>query len=283
MFGGTMLKLAVYGKGGIGKSTFSSNLSAAFGRLGKKTIQVGCDPKHDSTFTLTGNLIPTVVEVLSACKFKTDEIERDEIIFKGKYGVDCVEAGGPPAGAGCGGYVVGETVKLLEKFGVYKDYEIMIFDVLGDVVCGGFSAPLQHSEQVIIVATNDFDSIFAANRIATAIGIKQKTGGGTLAGLVANRASNAELVGPYARRIGSVCLTTIPENDGVRKSRLTAQTVFEQDPSGFIGAPWTELAGRLLAGVPLVVPTPIPERELFAQLGADYVRAADIPAPAMAV
>jgi light-independent protochlorophyllide reductase subunit L len=278
-----MLKIAVYGKGGIGKSTFSSNLSAAFGRLGKKAIQVGCDPKHDSTFTLTGNLIPTVVEVLSSYKFKTDEIERDEIIFRGKYGVDCVEAGGPPAGAGCGGYVVGETVKLLEKFGVYRDYEVMVFDVLGDVVCGGFSAPLQHSEQVIIVATNDFDSIFAANRIATAIGIKQKTGGGLLAGLVANRASNTELVGPYAQRIGSVCLTTIPENDGVRKSRLTAQTVFEQDPSGFIGRPWVELAERLLAGIPLVVPTPIAERELFAQLGADYVRAADIPAPAMAV
>jgi light-independent protochlorophyllide reductase subunit L len=95
-----MLKIAVYGKGGIGKSTFSSNLSAAFGKLGKKTIQVGCDPKHDSTFTLTGSLIPTVVEVLSSYKFKSDEIERDEIVFPGKFGVDCVEAGGPPAGAG---------------------------------------------------------------------------------------------------------------------------------------------------------------------------------------
>ncbi len=278
-----MLKIAVYGKGGIGKSTFSSNLSAAFGRLGQKTIQVGCDPKHDSTFTLTGSLIPTVVEVLSSYKFKTDEIERDEIIVRGKFGVDCVEAGGPPAGAGCGGYVVGETVKLLEKFGVYRDYDVMVFDVLGDVVCGGFSAPLQHSEQVIIVATNDFDSIFAANRIATAIGIKQKTGGGMLAGLVANRASNDELVGPYAKRIGSTVLCCIPENDGVRKSRLTAQTVFEQDPSGQIGAPWMDLAKRMLAGIPCVLPTPIPERELFAQLGADYVRAADIQAPLMAV
>ncbi len=278
-----MLKIAVYGKGGIGKSTFSSNLSAAFGRLGKKTIQVGCDPKHDSTFTLTGYLIPTVVEVLSSYKFKTDEIEREEIIFNGKFGVDCVEAGGPPAGAGCGGYVVGETVKLLEKFGVYKSYEVMVFDVLGDVVCGGFSAPLQHSEQVIIVATNDFDSIFAANRIATAITIKQKTGGGMLAGIVANRASNAELVGPFAERIGTVCLTCIPENDGVRKSRLTAQTVFEQDPSGELGAPWVELAHRMLAGVPLTLPTPIPERELFGLLGADYVRPANIPAPALAI
>ena len=245
-----MLKIAVYGKGGIGKSTFSSNLSAAFGRLGNKTIQVGCDPKHDSTFTLTGSLIPTVVEVLTSYKFKAEEIERDEIIFKGKYGVDCVEAGGPPAGAGCGGYVVGETVKLLEKFGVYKSYDVMVFDVLGDVVCGGFSAPLQHSEQVIIVA---------------------------------NRASNAELVGPFAERIGSTCLLCIPENDGVRKSRLTAQTVFEMDATGALGAPWMDLAKRMLAGVPLTVPTPIPERELFSQLGADYVRPADIPAPAMAV
>jgi light-independent protochlorophyllide reductase subunit L len=276
-----MLKIAVYGKGGIGKSTFSSNLSAAFGQLGKKTIQVGCDPKHDSTFTLTGTLIPTVVEVLSSYKFKAEEIERDEIVFPGKFGVDCVEAGGPPAGAGCGGYVVGETVKLLEKFGVYKDYEIQVFDVLGDVVCGGFSAPLQHSEQVIIVATNDFDSIFAANRIATAIGIKQKSGGGALAGLVTNRASDAELVGPFAERIGTVNLTCIPDHPDVRRSRLKAQTVFEIDPSGAIGAPWMELAKRLLAGVPLTIPTPVPERELFGMLGGDYVHTGQIPAVAV--
>jgi light-independent protochlorophyllide reductase subunit L len=276
-----MLKIAVYGKGGIGKSTFSSNLSAAFGRLGKRTIQVGCDPKHDSTFTLTGTLIPTVVEVLSSYRFKTEEIDREEIVFPGKYGVDCVEAGGPPAGAGCGGYVVGETVKLLEKFGVYKDYEIQVFDVLGDVVCGGFSAPLQHSEQVIIVATNDFDSIFAANRIATAIGIKQKSGGGALAGIVANRASDAELVAPFAERIGTVCLTCIPDHPDVRRSRLRAQTVFEIDPSGAIGAPWMELAERLLGGVPLTIPTPIPERELFGMLGGDYVHTGAVPAVAV--
>ena len=276
-----MLKIAVYGKGGIGKSTFSSNLSAAFGQLGKRTIQVGCDPKHDSTFTLTGTLIPTVVEVLSSYKFKSEEIERDEIIFKGKFDVDCVEAGGPPAGAGCGGYVVGETVKLLEKFGVYHQYEVQIFDVLGDVVCGGFSAPLQHSEQVIIVATNDFDSIFAANRIATAIGIKQKSGGGTLAGLVANRASDTELVGPFAERIGSTCLTCIPDHPDVRKSRLKAQTVFEIDPTGSVGAPWLALAKRLLEGVPLTIPTPIPERELFGMLGGDYVHSGAVPAVAV--
>lgn len=276
-----MLKIAVYGKGGIGKSTFSSNLSAAFGRLGKRTIQVGCDPKHDSTFTLTGDLIPTVVEVLSSYRFKSDEIEREEIVFPGKFGVDCVEAGGPPAGAGCGGYVVGETVKLLDRFGVYDDYEIQVFDVLGDVVCGGFSAPLQHSEQVIIVATNDFDSIFAANRIATAIGIKQKSGGGMLAGIVANRANDTELVGPFASRIGSICLTCIPDHPDVRKSRLKAQTVFEIDPTGAIGEPWMQLARRLLDGVPLTIPTPVAERELFKMLGGDYVHDGAVPAVAV--
>ena len=268
-----MLKIAVYGKGGIGKSTFSSNLSAAFGRLGKKTIQVGCDPKHDSTFTLTGSLIPTVVEVLSPINSRAEEIEREEIMFPGKFGVDCVEAGGPPAGAGCGGYVVGETVKLLEKFGVYKDYEVQVFDVLGDVVCGGFSAPLQHREQVIIVATNDFDSIFAANRIATAIGIKQKSGGGQLAGIVANRASNTELVGPFAR-----------SHRHGRASRASPSTtrVRKQPPDGANGIRhgserrtrrdrgWISRSGCSTA-CRCTIPTPIPERELFGLLGGDYV------------
>ena len=152
-----------------------------------------------------------------------------------------------------------------------------MFDVLGDVVCGGFSAPLQHSEQVIIVATNDFDSIFAANRIATAITIKQKSGGGALAGIVANRASTPELVAPFAERIGTVCLTCIPDNDGVRKSRLTARTVFEMDETGELGAPWLELAARMLEGVPLTIPTPIPERELFSLLGGDFIHDRPVP------
>ena len=125
---------------------------------------------------------------------------------------------------------------------------------------------------MIIVATNDFDSIFAANRIATAIGIKQKSGGGTLAGIVANRASDAELVGPVRRahRVGVPDAASRPPGRAA-SSRLKAQTVFEIDPTGAIGAPWMELAQRLLDGVPLTIPTPVPERELFGMLGGDYV------------
>jgi light-independent protochlorophyllide reductase subunit L len=274
-----MLKLAVYGKGGIGKSTFSSNLSAAFGRMGKKTIQVGCDPKHDSTFTLTGNLIPTVVEVLSSYKFKTDEIERDEIIFKGKYGVDCVEAGRRGlrrVRRRRNGQTAREVRDLqrLRDHGVRRVGRCRVRRFLGTLATLRTSHYRRHERL-------RFDFCRRPDRDRDRHQAENRRRDACRAG--ANRASDAELVGPYAARIGSVCLTTIPENDGVRKSRLTAQTLFEQDPSGFIGQPWTELATRLLAGVPLVVPTPIAERELFAQLGADYVRAADIPAPAMAV
>ena len=106
---------AIYGKGGIGKSTTSSNLSAAFSRLGKRVLQIGCDPKHDSTFTLTKKMLPTVIDVLETVDFHAEELRVEDFVFKGYNGVMCVEAGGPPAGTGCGGYVVGQTVKLLKE------------------------------------------------------------------------------------------------------------------------------------------------------------------------
>jgi light-independent protochlorophyllide reductase subunit L len=133
---------AIYGKGGIGKSTTSSNLSAAFSMLGKKVIQIGCDPKHDSTFTLTGKLVPTVIDILETVDFHSEELRVEDFVYEGFNGVMCVEAGGPPAGTGCGGYVVGQTVKLLKEHHLLEDTDVVIFDVLGDVVCGGFAAPL---------------------------------------------------------------------------------------------------------------------------------------------
>ena len=105
---------AIYGKGGIGKSTTSSNLSAAFSHLGKRVLQIGCDPKHDSTFTLTKRLAPTVIDMLESVEFHSEELKPEDYVFEGYNGVMCVEAGGPPAGTGCGGYVVGQTVKLLK-------------------------------------------------------------------------------------------------------------------------------------------------------------------------
>ena len=171
---GTAKVFAIYGKGGIGKSTTSSNLSAAFSKLGKRVLQIGCDPKHDSTFTLTKKMLPTVIDVLETVDFHAEELRVEDFVFPGYNGVMCVEAGGPPAGTGCGGYVVGQTVKLLKEHHLLEDTDVVIFDVLGDVVCGGFAAPLQHADRALIVTANDFDSIFAMNRIVQAIGAKAK-------------------------------------------------------------------------------------------------------------
>ena len=171
---GTAKVFAVYGKGGIGKSTTSSNLSVAFSKLGKRVLQIGCDPKHDSTFTLTKRLAPTVIDALEAVQFHSEELRIEDFVAEGYNGVMCVEAGGPPAGTGCGGYVVGQTVKLLKEHHLLEDTDVVIFDVLGDVVCGGFASPLQHAGRALIVTANDFDSIFAMNRIVAAIHAKAK-------------------------------------------------------------------------------------------------------------
>ena len=123
---------AVYGKGGIGKSTTSSNLSVAFSKLGKRVLQIGCDPKHESTFPLTKRLVPTVIDILESVNFHSEELRVEDFVYQGYNGVMCVEAGGPPAGTGCGGYVVGQTVKLLKEHHLLEDTDVVIFDVLGD-------------------------------------------------------------------------------------------------------------------------------------------------------
>jgi light-independent protochlorophyllide reductase subunit L len=186
---GTAKVFAIYGKGGIGKSTTSSNLSAPSRKLGKRVLQIGCDPKHDSTFTLTKKMLPTVIDVLETVNFHAEELRVEDFVFPGYNGVMCVEAGGPPAGTGCGGYVVGQTVKLLKEHHLLEDTDVVIFDVLGDVVCGGFAAPLQHADRALIVTANDFDSIFAMNRIVQAIGAKAKNYNVRLGGVIANRSN----------------------------------------------------------------------------------------------
>ena len=118
---------AVYGKGGIGKSTTASNLSVAFAKLGKRVLQIGCDPKHDSTFTLTKRLVPTVIDVLEQVDFHTEELRPEDFVYEGYAGVLCVEAGGPPAGTGCGGYVVGQTVKLLKEHHLLDETDVVLF------------------------------------------------------------------------------------------------------------------------------------------------------------
>src|SRR5271168_1133064 len=269
---GTAKVFAVYGKGGIGKSTTSSNLSVAFSKLGKRVLQIGCDPKHDSTFTLTKRLVPTVIDVLESVNFHAEELRPEDFVFEGYNGVMCLEAGGPPAGTGCGGYVVGQTVKLLKEHHLLEDTDVVIFDVLGDVVCGGFASPLQHANRALIVTANDFDSIFAMNRIVTAINAKAKNYEVRLGGVILNRSAGADEVDRYCRETGLQRVAHIPDLDAVRRSRLKKCTLFEMEGTPEIEAVQNEymsLADRLWFGFPAIEAKPMKDRDLFEFLGFD--------------
>jgi light-independent protochlorophyllide reductase subunit L len=261
---------AVYGKGGIGKSTTSSNLSAAFSKLGHRVLQIGCDPKHDSTFTLTKKMMPTVIDVLETVDFHSEELRPEDYMFKGYNGVMCVEAGGPPAGTGCGGYVVGQTVKLLKQHHLLEDTDVVIFDVLGDVVCGGFAAPLQHADAAIVVAANDFDSIFAMNRIVAAINAKAKNYNVRLAGVVANRSAATDEIDRFSNAIGMRRLAHFADLDAIRRSRLKKCTLFEMESTPEIEAACQEymnLAKKLWDGVEPLEAHPMKDRDIFEFLG----------------
>jgi len=263
---------AVYGKGGIGKSTTSSNLSAAFSLLGKRVLQIGCDPKHDSTFTLTKRLVPTVIDVLETVNFHSEELRPEDYVYEGFNGVRCVEAGGPPAGTGCGGYVVGQTVKLLKEHHLLEDTDVVIFDVLGDVVCGGFAAPLQHAERALVVTANDFDSIFAMNRIVAAIKAKSKNYEVRLGGIIANRSAGTDEIDRFNDAIGLKRIAHFADLDEIRRSRLRKSVVFEMDGSPALEAAKAEymrLAQSLWDGMDPIEAEPMRDRDIFEFLGFD--------------
>ena len=269
---GTAKVFAVYGKGGIGKSTTSSNLSVAFSKLGKRVLQIGCDPKHDSTFTLTKKLMPTVIDVLESVDFHTEELRPEDFVYQGYNGVMCVEAGGPPAGTGCGGYVVGQTVKLLKEHHLLDETDVVIFDVLGDVVCGGFAAPLQHADRALIVSANDFDSIFAMNRIIGAIQAKSKNYKVRLGGVICNRSAGTDQIDRFNDRVGLKTMAHFPDLDVIRRSRLKKSTLFEMESSPELVAVQEEylrLATALWEGTPALESATLPDREIFDLLGFD--------------
>jgi light-independent protochlorophyllide reductase subunit L len=264
---------AIYGKGGIGKSTTSSNLSVAFSKLGKRVLQIGCDPKHDSTFTLTGRMIPTVIDVLDGVGFHAEELRPEDFVVEGYNGVLCIEAGGPPAGTGCGGYVVGQTVKLLKEHHLLEETDIVIFDVLGDVVCGGFAAPLLHADRGLIVAANDFDSIFAMNRIVAAIKAKSANYGVRLGGVIANRSRETDQIEKFNAVSGMKTLAHFPDLDVIRRSRLAKKSLFQMDDSNpdvkAAQDEYLRLAASLLGGIQPLEARPLKDREIFDLLGFD--------------
>ena len=313
------MKLAVYGKGGIGKSTTSCNISIALARRGKKVLQIGCDPKHDSTFTLTGFLIPTIIDTLQAKDYHYEDVWPEDVIYKGYDGVDsskssgyaheapglelaytssqdannasesamrsskqpcvdCVEAGGPPAGAGCGGYVVGETVKLLKELNAFYEYDIIIFDVLGDVVCGGFAAPLNYAYYCLIVTDNGFDALIAANRIAASVREKARTHPLRLAGLIGNRTLQRDLIDKFVEACPFPILELIPTLEDLRISRVKGKTLFEMaetDSSlNYLCELYLNIADQLLARPEGVVPYEVEDRKLFRLLSNFYLESA---------
>lgn len=281
------MKLAVYGKGGIGKSTISCNLSIALARRGQKVLQIGCDPKHDSTFTLTNFLIPTIIDTLQAKDYHYEDVWPEDVIYKGYSGVSCVEAGGPPAGAGCGGYVVGETVKLLKELNAFYEYDIILFDVLGDVVCGGFAAPLNYADYCLIVTDNGFDALFAANRIVASVREKSRSHRLRLAGLIGNRTMQRDLIDKYVEHCPMPVLEVLPLIEDVRISRVKGQTIFEMaeansSPSNSGANPellelndicdfYLNIADQLLSAPEGVIPKELMDCELFSLLSDFYL------------
>ena len=269
------MKLAVYGKGGIGKSTTSCNISIALARRGKKVLQIGCDPKHDSTFTLTGFLIPTIIDTLQAKDYHYEDVWPEDVIYQGYGEVDCVEAGGPPAGAGCGGYVVGETVKLLKELNAFYEYDVILFDVLGDVVCGGFAAPLNYADYCIIITDNGFDALFAANRIVASVREKARTHPLRLAGLVGNRTAKRDLIDKYVEACPMPVLEVLPLIEDIRISRVKGKTLFEMAESessyNYVCDFYLNIADQLLSQPEGVVPRELGDRELFTLLSDFYL------------
>ena len=261
------LIISIYGKGGIGKSTTTSNLAAAFSKRGKSVLQIGCDPKHDSTFPITHKLIPTVTEVLDKYNFNYDEVTPDEIIHYGYNGIAAVESGGPVAGVGCAGYVVGETIQLLDELGTFDDFDVVLFDVLGDVVCGGFSVPLKHSNYASIISTNDFDGLFAANRIASAVVEKGKAYPVKIAGIIANKCEDISLVKKLIKKLNSRIITKIEDNKVIHDSRLNGKTIFEMTEENpdieKLTIPYLDIADYLLKKPEIYEVTPLSDREVF--------------------
>ena len=269
------MKLAVYGKGGIGKSTTSCNISVALSLRGKKVLQIGCDPKHDSTFTLTGFLIPTIIDTLQAKDYHYEDVWPEDVIYKGYGNVDCVEAGGPPAGAGCGGYVVGETVKLLKELNAFDEYDVILFDVLGDVVCGGFAAPLNYADYCLIVTDNGFDALFAANRIAASVREKARTHSLKLAGLIGNRTSKRDLIDKYIDCVPMPILEILPLIEDIRVSRVKGKTLFEMSRNNnslnYVCSYYLNIADQLISKPEGVIPKESADRELFNLLSDFYL------------
>lgn len=248
-----VLKIAIYGKGGIGKSTVTSNLAAAFAVLGKRVIQIGCDPKADSTINLLGG--DGVTPVMNYMRDNDREPERlDEIAKSGFGGVLCIETGGPTPGLGCAGRGIVTTFALLEDLRLFETYhpDVVLYDVLGDVVCGGFAAPIRegYASQVLIVTSGEKMALYAANNINEAVKNFADRGYARVRGIVMNRRNipdEESKVRAFALRAGLPIVADVPRSDDINRYEEQGKTVVEGDRTLEVSQVFIALAKALLS------------------------------------
>lgn len=258
--------IAIYGKGGIGKSTTTSNISAALAEAGYRVIQIGCDPKSDSTNTLRGNnYLPTVLDSLR----EGNKIHLDDISVKGFGGVLCIESGGPVPGVGCAGRGINASVNLLQELNLFEEFkpDYVLYDVLGDVVCGGFAVPIRDgiTDRAYVVSSSDFMALYAANNLFKAINKYAPTGGAKLGGVIANsmRPGYAkEIVDDFAKRTGTTVAGYVERSIDVQQSELYGKTVIEAKPNSAQADIYRSLAKYISENENLVVPNPLGQSEL---------------------
>ena len=266
-----MRQVAIYGKGGIGKSTTTQNVAAALAEAGSNVMIVGCDPKADSTRLILGNLISkTVLDAMRAGD--EEDLELEDFLFTGFHGIKAVESGGPEPGVGCAGRGIVTAINLLEQKGGYtKDLDYVLYDVLGDVVCGGFAMPIREgkAEEIYIVCSGEMMSLYAANNICKGIKRYAAAGKTKLGGLICNSRMvdrEKELVEEFASKLGTRMLYFVPRDNVVQRAENRRKTVIEYAPDAAQADEYRALAKIIGENDQFAVPTPLENEELEALL-----------------
>lgn len=270
-----MRKIAIYGKGGIGKSTTTQNTVAGLAEMGKKVMVVGCDPKADSTRLLLGGLAQK--SVLDTLRDEGEDVDLADIRKPGFKGTWCVESGGPEPGVGCAGRGIITSINMLESLGAYHESEKLdyaFYDVLGDVVCGGFAMPIRDgkAEEIYIVCSGEMMAMYAANNICKGIMKYAESGGVRLGGLICNSRNvdnEREMIEELAKKIGTQMIYFVPRDNDVQRAEINRMTVIEWKPEAPQADHYRNLARAIDQNKMFVVPKPL-EIEELEQLLMDY-------------
>jgi nitrogenase iron protein NifH len=260
-------QIAFYGKGGIGKSTTSQNTLAAMAEVGQRILIVGCDPKADSTRLILHTKAQTTVLHLAAERGAVEDLELDEVVLEGFRGIRCVESGGPEPGVGCAGRGIITAINFLEENGAYSGVNFVSYDVLGDVVCGGFAMPIREgkAQEIYIVTSGEMMAMFAANNIARGVLKYAHTGGVRLGGLICNSRKTDredELISTLASRLSTQMIHFVPRDNIVQHAELRRMTVNEYAPDSNQAHEYRTLADKIINNTNLAIPTPIEMDEL---------------------